>query len=167
MEKNITLTLSKKVQKLLEQAGAKVVMTRTTDVDVYAPNDGAVEELQARCDIANNAKADVFVCIHIDSFSTGEATGVTSYYNSKTPYDFALAKYLHLQNMKATSFDDRGIKTANFYVLLHTNMPATLLELGFISNYNEEMALNTEEQQDGFANSIVQGLADYFNAGGK
>ena len=68
--------------------------------------------------------------------------------------------------MKATNFQDRGIRTANFYVLLHTNMPATLLELGFISNPGEEKALNTEAQQQNFAESIVKGLADYFDNNG-
>lgn len=165
-EKDITLGISKKVAALLNQAGANVVMTRTTDVDVYAPYDGAVEELQARCNIANAAKADVFVCIHIDSFDSPSAVGVTAYYNSKTPYDYGLARYIHLQNMQATSFPDRGVKTANFYVLLHTNMPATLLELGFISNPGEEKALNSEAQQQNFAESIVKGLVDYFNNNG-
>ena len=92
--------------------------------------------------------------------------GVTAYYNPKTQYDLGLAKYIHQQNMKATSFPDRGVDTANFYVLLHTNMPATLLELGFISNPAEEKALNTETQQDNFAESIVKGLADYFDHNG-
>ena len=165
-EKDITLAIAKKVASLLNAAGANVVMTRTTDVDVYAPYDGAVEELQARSNIGNAAKADVFISIHIDSFDSPSAGGVTAYYNSKTPYDYGLANYIHLQNMKATNFSDRGVKTANFYVLLHTNMPATLLELGFISNPGEEQALNTEAQQQNFAESIVKGLADYFNHNG-
>lgn len=166
-EKDITLAISKKLAAALNDAGAQVVMTRTTDVDVFAPNDGAVEELQARCNIANAAKADAFVCVHIDSYSTADARGVTAYYNSKTPYDYSLAKYIHAQNMEATNFPDRGVRTANFYVLLHTNMPATLLELGFISNPTEEKALNTTAQQRNFAESIVKGLADYFNNNGK
>jgi N-acetylmuramoyl-L-alanine amidase len=90
-EKNITLAIAKELKDLLEKGGAKVVMTRTTDIDVYAPNDGAVEELQARCDIANDTRADAFVCIHIDSYATADASGVTAYYNGKTPYDFNLA----------------------------------------------------------------------------
>ena len=78
----------------------------------------------------------------------------------------AWPNYIHLQNMKASNFPDRGVKTANFYVLLHTNMPATLLELGFISNPSEEKALNSDAQQQNFAESIVKGLADYFNHNG-
>lgn len=166
-EKDITLAISKRLQTLLNDAGATVIMTRTTDVDVYGPYAGAVEELQARANVANAAKADVFVCIHIDSFDSPNAGGVTAYYNSKTPYDYSLAKYIHAENMDVTNFPDRGVQTANFYVLLHTNMPATLLELGFISNPNEENALNTAEQQQKFAESIAKGLADYFNNGGK
>lgn len=166
-EKNITLAISQKVADLLSDAGAKVVMTRTTDVDVYAPYDAAAEELQARCNIGNAAKADAFVSIHIDSFSSADARGITAYYNSKTPYDYSLAKYIHDQNIKATEFPDRGTRTANFYVLLHTNMPAVLLELGFISNPTEERALNSEKQQQNFAESIVKGLADYFDHNGK
>ena len=90
-EKDITLAIAKKVASLLNAAGANVVMTRTTDVDVYAPYDGAVEELQARSNIGNAAKADVFISIHIDSFDSPSAGGVTAYYNSKTPYDYGLA----------------------------------------------------------------------------
>lgn len=166
-EKDITLAISKRLQTLLTDAGATVLMTRTTDVDVYGPYAGAVEELQARANVANAAKADVFVCIHIDSFDSPSAGGVTAFYNSKTPYDYSLAKYIHDENMAVTNFPDRGVQSANFYVLLHTNMPATLLELGFISNPNEENALNTADQQQKFAESIAKGLADYFNHGGK
>ena len=166
-EKNITLAISKKIADLLNDAGAKVIMTRTTDVDVYAPYDAAAEELQARCNIANAAKADAFVSVHIDSFSSADARGVTAYYNSKTPHDYSLAKYIHNQNMQATEIPDRGTRTANFYVLLHTNMPAALLESGFISNPTEERALNSEKQQQNFAESIVKGLADYFNHNGR
>ena len=64
--------------------------------------------------------------------------------------------------MKVTNFDDRGVRTANFYVLNHTTMPAALLELGFISNPAEEKILNTDSQQQKFAESIVAGLRKYF-----
>ncbi len=166
-EKDLTLAISKKMAEALTKAGAKVIMTRTKDVDVYAPYDGAVEELQARCNIANVANADAFVSVHIDSFTSPDAKGITTYYNSKTPHDYGLAKYVHGRNMKATNFPSRGVRQANFYVLLHTNMPAVLMELGFISNPAEEQALNTERQQESFAEGLVKGLTDYFNNGGK
>ena len=161
-EKNITFAIARRVQSLLSAQGATVVMTRTADVDVYGPNAGAVEELQARCNVANIAGADAFVSIHIDSSDSAEPGGVTAYYTSGSPDGQRLATDLHAANMKATTFDDRGVRTANFYVLNHTDMPATLLELGFMSNPAEEKTLNTDAQQQSFAESIVDGLSKFF-----
>jgi N-acetylmuramoyl-L-alanine amidase len=161
-EKNITFAIAGKVQSLLSAQGATAVMTRTSDVDVYGPHAGAVEELQARCNVGNIAAADVFVSIHIDSSNSAQAGGVTAYYAGGSAEGQRLAASLHAENMKVTNFDDRGVRTANFYVLNHTTMPAALLELGFISNPAEEKILNTDSQQQKFAESIVAGLRKYF-----
>lgn len=157
-----TSILAGKVQSLLSAQGATAVMTRTSDVDVYGPHAGAVEELQARCNVGNIAAADVFVSIHIDSSNSAQAGGVTAYYAGGSAEGQRLAASLHAENMKVTNFDDRGVRTANFYVLNHTTMPAALLELGFISNPAEEKILNTDSQQQKFAESIVAGLRKYF-----
>lgn len=162
-EKNITFAIAKKAQALLSAQGATVVMTRTADMDVYGPHAGAVEELQARCNVANIAAADVFISIHIDASDQAEPGGVTAYYGTGSKEGLQLATALHRENMKATNFGDRGVHAANFYVLLHTVMPATLLELGFISNPQEERTLNTDAQQQNFAESIVDGLSRYFS----
>lgn len=69
---------------MLTSAGAKVVMTRSTDKDVYGPWADDDPELQARCDVGNQANADVFVSIHIDSFSNSSVDGTTAYYYPKT-----------------------------------------------------------------------------------
>ena len=145
-EKNITFAIARRVQSLLSAQGTTVVMTRTSDVDVYGPNAGA----------------DAFISIHIDSSDSSESGGVTAYYTSGSPDGQRLATDLHAANMKATTFDDRGVRTANFYVLNHTDMPATLLELGFMSNPAEEKTLNTDAQQQSFAESIVDGLSKFF-----
>lgn len=166
-EKNITLPISMKLKCLLENAGAKVVMTRTTDVDVYGPNASDRDELQARVNVAENAQSDAFVCIHIDAFVSPDAGGMTAYYTAKTPYDRALASYIHAQNLTAVNFGDRGVQENDFYVLRNTSMPATLVELGFISNPKQEMALITDAVQAALAQSIFQGLKDYFDASGQ
>lgn len=166
-EKNITLPISVKLKCLLENAGAKVVMTRTTDVDVYGINASDRDELQARVNVAENAQSDAFVCIHIDSFISPDAGGVTAYYTAKTPYDRALASYIHTQNLRAVNFGDRGVQENDFYVLRNTSMPATLLELGFISNPSQVAALTTDATQTALAQSIFQGLKDYFDASGQ
>ena len=57
---------------------------------------------------------------------------------------------------------NRGVKTANYYVLRHTNMPASLVELAFVTNYQEEHLLNSDAYQNKLAQAIVRGIARYF-----
>ncbi|SDF70114.1 N-acetylmuramoyl-L-alanine amidase [Sporolituus thermophilus DSM 23256] len=161
-EKVITLAVAKQVQALLEKAGAKVIMTRQDDRDVFGPNATAVEELKARTSIANNRKADVFISIHINSFTNSAAGGTSTYYYQKTPYDMLLAQNLQSALLQAGGLYDRGANPANFYVIKRTVMPATLVELAFISNPEEEKLLNTPQFQQKMAQGIVQGLDRFF-----
>ena len=77
MEKTVTLNIALRLQKLLEAEGATVYMTRSTDTEVSpkGANASDIEELQARCDVANNHNADIFISIHNDSFTNGAAKG--------------------------------------------------------------------------------------------
>jgi len=161
-EKTITLAVSLKVKALLEQAGAKVVMTRTDDRDVFAPNDGATEELGARVDVGNKNNADVFVDIHVNSFANPQVSGTGTYYYRKTIYDKLLAQSIQSGAVRAGGLNNRGIYPANFYVLKHTLMPSMLIELGFLSNQEEETLLNTPQLQQKLAQGIVSGLDNFF-----
>ena len=64
--------------------------------------------------------------------------------------------------MAAGGLRDRGISEANFYVVKHSDVPAALVELAFISNYNEEGLLNSPEFQDKIALAIAKGLGRFF-----
>jgi len=161
-EKRITLSISQKVKALLEKAGAKVIMTRQTDVDVYGPNASAVEELSARTKIANNNKADVFVSLHINAFSNSSVGGISTYYYQKTGYDAMLARNIQNNIDDIGGFEDRGINSAGFYVIKRTQMPAVLLELGFISNPEEEKLMNMPQVQQQMGQGIVKGLENFF-----
>lgn len=161
-EKKITLAVGQKVKTLLESAGAKVLMTRQTDVDVYGPNASAVDELRARTKVANNNKADVFVSIHINAFSNPTVGGIATYYYRNSGYGAMLANNIQNNLAKIGGFQDRGINSAGFYVIKNTEMPAVLAELGFISNPNEEKNLNTPQLQQQLAQGIVQGLENFF-----
>lgn len=173
-EKNVTLPIALNVQSLLEKAGAKVYMTRRDDRDVYGANASATEELGARTAIGNTNKADLFISIHINSFSDPNVGGIASYYFAKTGYDSMLAQNLQsaiIDKVGDSNWDDRGTNQARFYVLRNTRMPAVLLELGFISNPTEEKLMNTPQFQLQAAQGIVQGLDKFFaqaaKAGGK
>lgn len=163
MEKSLTIGIAKYLEAALKAKGAKVEMTRTTDVDVFAPNASGVDELQARVNVANQTNSDAFISIHINSFTNPSVGGIATYYYSKTPYDATLAQKIQDQIMDEPNFNgDRGIQEGNLYVLRHSDMPAVLVELGFISNPKEEQALNEDSTQKSFANKIVQGLINYF-----
>lgn len=163
MEKTVTLAVAKKVQNLLTQSGARVIMTRTRDVDVYAPNATDKQELQARCNVANrDSRASLFLSIHCNAFSNPAANGVETYYCAGSGRGQELASYLNQELVRAGGLFNRGVKTANYYVLRHTSMPASLVELAFITNPNEERLLRSDAYQNKLAQAIVRGISRYF-----
>lgn len=163
-EKNITLSIALPLRDMLTSAGAKVVMTRDTDKDVYGPWADADPELQARCDIANEAHADAFVSIHIDSFSNSSVDGTTAYYNAKSSKDLLLAQMMHQAIMNSLSIPDRGVKSNDFYVNVYTTMPSVLMEMGFITNDHRVKMLTSSWGPRGIAQSLFNGLVNYFAA---
>lgn len=163
-EKNITLSIALPLRDMLKSAGAKVVMTRETDKDVYGPWADADPELQARCDVANEAHADAFVSIHIDSFSNSSVDGTTAYYNAKSSKDLLLAQMMHQATMNSLSIPDRGVKSNDFYVNVHTAMPSVLMEMGFITNDHRVKMLTSTWGPRGIAQSLFNGLVNYFSA---
>ncbi len=162
-EKDVTLPIALYLKPILEKRGAQVILTRDGDYDVYAPHADAVAELQARVDIAERASADVFVSIHIDSFVRPTVGGVTTYYHKKTVFDEILAEAMHEHISRVPSFDNRGIRTANFYLLVNSTMPSALVELGFLSHPKEEEKLRKDSVRKEFAQQIADGLEAYFN----
>lgn len=163
-EKNITLSIALPLRDMLTSAGAKVVMTRETDKDVYGPWADADPELQARCDVANEAHADAFVSIHIDSFTNSSVDGTTAYYNAKSSRDLLLAQMMHQATLNSLSIPDRGVKSNDFYVNVHTAMPSVLMEMGFITNDHRLKMLTSSWGPRGIAQSLFNGLVNYFAA---
>lgn len=161
-EKTVTLDIAKRVKKLLEAQGAKVVMARSADTDV---------SLSARTDIANKNKADIFVSIHINANTDPSIGGTTTYIYSgsgsssettRLQESNKLALPIQAELVKSLGLRNIGIKSANFAVLRTSNMPAVLLELAFISNKEEEKLLKTDSFKNKSAEAIVKGIANYF-----
>lgn len=165
MEKSVTLRVSRELKRLLEAEGATVILTRTGDTEVSSKGASAtsVEELQARCDVANEAKADIFLSIHADAFTNREVKGTTAYYYvNGTKQSKRLADNVRTALIDAIGTLDRGTQTCNFYVVKHTDMPAILVEISFISNPDEEQMMNSEAGVKRIAQGIADGIADYF-----
>ena len=165
MEKSVTLRVSRELKRLLEAEGAQVILTRTGDTEVSSKgaNATSVEELEARCEVANRANADIFLSIHADAFTNREVKGTTAYYYTKgSTASKHLADSVRTALVDAIGTLDRGTQASNFYVVKHTDMPAILVEISFISNPDEEKMMNSEEGIKNIARGIADGIADYF-----
>ena len=162
-EKQITLEISMRVKELLEKEGAKVYMTRTTDKDVYAPNASDRAELQARVNVAEKHNSDLFLSLHINSSVNKSVGGFSSYYYPKTDNDLKIAKAIQDKFAKNFGVDNLGVRQANFYVVKRCSMPATLLEMCFISNPKEEKLMKSKWFQKKTARLIVEGVKNYFD----
>lgn len=151
-EKDVVLKVALKVRDLLESYGYTVIMTRTTDVYL---------SLQERCDIANNNDADLFISIHNNSFSDPSANGTETFSYLPNDEGGQVAKVMQSKLIAALGLRNRGHKTADFYVLRNTKMPAVLTELAFISNPKEEALLKTDEFQTKSAKAIVDSIIGF------
>ena len=160
-EKDVALAVSLKVKEFLEDQGDYVIMTRTTDRDVYSPQATNSQELQARVNKAPRDAA-MFISIHCNAFSNPESNGMETYYYTGSGLGRRLAKLINEELENYGGLWNRGVKASNFYVLKHSPMPSTLLELAFVTNPEEEQLLASEEYQAALARAIVTGINRYF-----
>lgn len=162
-ECDVALSVSLKVRDILTSNGARVRMTRETDKDVYGPNSAAGPELRARVNVANYApETDIFVSIHCNAFASPASNGMETYYFKGSRWGQRLATLINKELAAAGGLQNRGVKTANFYVIKNSNMPATLLELAFITNPREEQLLADDSYQDKLAAAVAKGIGRYF-----
>lgn len=152
LEKNDNLRLAQAVRDELQAMGQQVIMTR--DSDVFVP-------LNQRAAIANNANADLFISLHRNSYPelTPGAKGVDNYIHTYAPAETERMARIVLDKVVEVGVQaDRGVQRANFAVLRNTNMPAMLLEMGFIIN-PEDNRLFDEHLHD-YARAIAEGAID-------
>lgn len=162
LEKNITLSIATKVQKILEQNQIGVVMTRTSD-NVSWTSDNA-QDLQARLDLAANVKAQAFVSIHCN-FSEVESewiSGSEIYVNFEQPDSVKLAERINEQLASLSSqLKNREMKTESLHVIHYNTMPSIIVETGFLSNEHDLTFLKSENGQQLLAEAIAKGTLEY------
>jgi N-acetylmuramoyl-L-alanine amidase len=151
-EVDVLWPVSMEVTRLLEQQGIRVVLTRT---------DNRTVELQPRVQIAQRANADVFVSIHANaiSMSRPDVNGTETFYAS--PEGRRLAQAIQSSMIQATGMRDRGVKSARFYVIRNTTMPAVLVELGFVTGAEDAPRLSDPAFRSRMAQAIVRGILQY------
>lgn len=161
-EKEVNLSVAHKTARLLRQEGAEVILTRTEDVRL-----GEVqrEDLEARCRIANNHQADLFISIHSNAGVSPLHQGTSVYYHAH-PVNGAenvkLARALQDSLVRELGRKDLGVFGCNFYVLRNTKMPGVLVEIAFMSNYEEEQLLAQDWFREKAAAALVKGIKAYW-----
>jgi N-acetylmuramoyl-L-alanine amidase len=190
-EADFNLDTSLRLQALLESVGVKVVMIRTTDTDVNKPptdvtGDGIIDhadELAARNDIANLARADVYINPHNNSDSCHCIRGTSTYTNKKrtwSPWGIELAQLVQQQQLLQLASHnsavyhpiDRGIRYQEFYVMRPYQlplvprpalMPSILTESLYVDSDIERALLIQPAVRYSLAMAMYVGLANYFN----
>ncbi len=152
VEKDFNLGVALKVNELLkDEKFIKPIFTRLND---------NYPTLDERVALANQLGVDMFISIHANALpGRPEIRGTETYYTRQSSLE--LANIMQRYMLEATGFNDRGIRTEDYRVTKYTEMPAVLLEVGYLTNKEEEKLLYTQELQQRVAEGIVKGIKEY------
>jgi len=175
IEKDVTLAIAAKVEKQLKQLGAEVVMTRSTDGDVldeHAPSEEfstlrerKKEDIFLRSNLVTKNEPDIFVTIHANAIPEEKWRGAQVFYHRDGhPNSELLAKSIQSTikgSLQNTEREALAIKQV--YLLKKAEVPAVLVETGFLSNNEERELLSSDAYQKKMADAIVSGIESYVN----
>lgn len=154
-EKDLNLDVAKMVQEKLMKKNIYVYMTRTKDETLT---------LEDRVNYSNEINPDIFVSIHTNSTVKEDSYGLETHYFKDNSYKLAQTvhgEFASYKNLKKWETIDRGVIKSRFYVINHTEAPAILIEMGFISNLDERSKLIKKGRKEDIAESIVDGILEY------
>ena len=167
LEKDINLSIAMRLKEYLEASDVNVVLTRDTDTGLYQSGDShkKVADMRRRCDIINEARPDVVVSIHQNSYHQEEINGGQVFYYKTSQNGKRLAEILQKRFDYVLGDKNRRVAKANdnYYLLLHVKEPIVIVECGFLSNRQEAKNLESDEYQDRMAWTIHMGILQYLN----
>lgn len=169
-EAETNLKIALKVQNLLEQSGATVILTRSDknaiyDLDKSTLREKKISDIHNRVKIGNESSADIFVSIHLNKIPQEQYWGWQCFYRQNDEQSTKLAKSLQQNLNDAIEKENKRVamKIDNVYIMKHVEIPISIVECGFLSNKEEEKMLLTDEYQDKLAWGIYNGIMDYFH----
>lgn len=159
-EKHIVLDVAKRVRTLLEKDAHDVRLTRTDDLDPWNEL-----SLQKRCQLSDQFGADAFVSIHCNSFTSPSAHGSETFFFRGSYWGQRLARTIQDRlNEACPEVKERRVEGSGFYMLRHTQAPAALVELAFLSNPDEAHLLNQQEFRQRCAEAIALAIPEWWRA---
>lgn len=160
-EKDLNLSVTEKLAEYLEQGGAEVILTRSSD---DALGDGKRTDMAERKRIINESGGDILVSIHQNAFPSAKAKGAQVFYHKSSEKGKILAESLQgsLRERVDGSNRRQAKENTSYYILKSAEIPAVIVECGFLSNAEEEKLLNDGKYQEKLAWAIYCGILDYF-----
>lgn len=168
-EAQTNLKIALKVQNLLEQSGATVILTRSDDEAIYDLDSKTlkqkkISDIHNRVKIGNESSADIFVSIHLNKIPQEQYWGWQCFYKNGDEPSIKLAKSLQENLNEAIQKENKRVamKLDNVYIMKHVEIPISIVECGFLSNAEEEKLLLEDSYQEKLAWGIYNGIIDYF-----
>lgn len=173
-EQAINLSIALKLQKLVEQSGAKAVITRSDENGIYSMDSNSIRQKKVsdtknRTKIGNESNADVFVSIHLNKYPASSSyKGWQVFYQKNNDKSKKIADLIQDNLNKNIEIENnrKVMSISNIYIMDHLNIPAVIVECGFLSNPEETELLKTDDYQNKIAWGIFIGLQTYFSEGG-
>jgi len=168
IEEEITLAVSQKLSTVLGQAGAIVIMTRESDIDLSDADGGSLltrkrQDLSRRVELANKNNADAFISVHVNSFKSGPAEhGAQTFYQPGSEEGGKLAASIQLELVRMLGNTSRQAKAVDYYTTRNAKMPSVIVEIGFISNPQEAKLMCDTVYQGKIAYVMYSGMVKYF-----
>lgn len=160
-EKDINLKIAKKVKKLLEKKGVKVVMTREEDAMLSKNSNGSqkVQDMKERVKLINDTTPEFAVSIHQNSYHEEAIHGAQVFYYKHSAEGEQLAAVMQKALLSIDKENRRQAKADDtYYLLKRTEVPTIIVECGFLSNHEEAEKLVSDEYQQQVAEAIVKGI---------
>ena len=167
LEKDINLAIALQLKDVLNQYGMKVVLSRQTDVELSTECDNEKikgryrRDLTARVEMAEESDADLFISIHANAVSNAQRRGAEVFYFAKSESGKALANSIQAELHEVTQTAPAA-NTADYFVLRRNKIPAALVEVGYITNMDERLLLQSPEHQRKLAEAIAKGIYNYY-----
>lgn len=160
IEKEINLKYALCLKEILENKGIKVVLTRSDDNGLYDENadNKKLSDMSKRREIIKKAKPDVVVSIHMNSFANSSVSGARTFYQISNDNSKLLAKEIQMSLCNSIDTIKYGISPGDYYMLNCTDYTSVLIECGYISNFNEESLLNSDEYMKKFCYAVHCGI---------
>ncbi len=169
-EDDINLKIALKLKRFIEHSGGVAIMTRDTDKGLYSSDTKTlrqmkIEDLKKRKEIIEESNCDLFITIHLNSFTRSKYYGAQTFYNEEVEESKKLAYIIQeeLKNILDKENNRQPTHRDDVYLLKDAKMPSVLVEAGFLSNPEEEKMLDTTEYQEKIAWSIYAGIMKYFS----